>query len=83
MIPRYVITEANGTKTCGVVQGNGGVDVSHARLEAAVRNATRGRDTGMYEPKPGYIAMFPNYCAAANGRRVVVSLVGAHVEVAP
>jgi hypothetical protein len=80
LTPRYVITEANGTKTTGVVQGNGGAIVSFGRLEAAVRNATRGRDTGCYEPKPGCVVVYPDFCSRENGRAVVVSLVDAHVE---
>ena len=50
------------------------------RLRKAIDWAERGDPTGLYEPKPGHVAVYPDYCAKTDGRKVVVKLAGAKIK---
>ncbi len=71
---RFRFTLADGTKVMGPVQGASGVVGSIERMRQAVRRAKAGHDTGLYEPKPGHVDVFPMYSAHSNGPRVAVNL---------
>lgn len=36
----------------------------------------RGRDSGLYEPEPHCVAMYPDYSAESDGDSVIVPLLG-------
>jgi hypothetical protein len=71
---RFTFTLAGGETITGPVKGAGGFINTLARLNAAARMAAQGRETGMYEPKPGHVAVYPDFCAWSDGRAVTVSL---------
>ena len=75
--PRFTIIPTKGRPVTGVVQGSGGSITTIARLQGAINRATRGHDSGIYEPKPGHAAVYPNYSAHGNGRMVTVDMRGA------
>ena len=82
-------------KHVGVVQGSGGkigYSFSHlekaereaaslARLEKAIDRATKGEDTGLFEPEPGHCALYPHYCNAGDGDYLAIPLAGATARV--
>jgi hypothetical protein len=59
---RIWIREASGVLHEGVnVQGSGGIVRGRwtaERMTLAVKRATAGQDTGLYEPKPGHVLGF-------------------------
>lgn len=57
-----------------VVQGNGGLVTTLERLLGAKRVASQGHEHGLYEPKPGCVMLYPEYCAAGNGPELVVPI---------
>jgi hypothetical protein len=94
---RIRATLADGTVYVGPIQGSGGRIGSgalHAGREAAARDAertlgrvqrraARGKDTGVYEPEPGHLAIFPEETAEGPGRQVVIPIHGTRFEVEP
>jgi hypothetical protein len=75
----------------GPIQGNGGkLGYACSHLPAKQRDkvsldtllasqhilARKGHQGRLYEPKPGCIAVYPQYCAAGDGPSVAVPLVG-------
>jgi hypothetical protein len=58
----------------GPVQGSGGFIQTILRLQGAARLAKEGRPHGLYEPEPGAVACFPDYCAESRGEAVLVRL---------
>lgn len=75
--PRFTIITKKGRTITGVVQGAGGSISTLARLQGAINRATRGHDSGIYEPKPGHAAVYPKYTAHGNGKMVAVDMRGA------
>ena len=73
--PRFSFVLPSGVTVVGPVQGNGGM-VDAARIVAAARMAASKRPHGLYEPAPGCVAVFPEYCAAGNGEPVIAPLAG-------
>ena len=73
--PRWRFTLDNGSTVTGVVQGSGGFIRGPAtRLTRAIRLARQGRDTGLYEPRPGCLAVYPHFSAASDGPMTTVDL---------
>lgn len=59
---KYKLKLADGSEVVGAVHGAGGI-VGHGphnagRIQQAIRQANRGRETHLYEPKPGHCAMY-------------------------
>lgn len=75
--PRFTIVTKSGKAVTGVVHGAGGSISTIARLRGAINRATRGHDSGIYEPKPGHAAVYPNYSAHGNGKMIAVDMRGA------
>jgi hypothetical protein len=75
--PRFTIITKRGKSVTGVVQGAGGSISTLARLTGAINRATRGHDSGIYEPKPGHAAVYPKYSARSDGKMVAVDMRGA------
>jgi hypothetical protein len=75
--PRFRIITKRGKVVTGVVQGSGGSIETLARLRGVISLATRGRDSGIYEPKPGHAAVYPNFNAHGDGKMVAVDMRGA------
>ena len=71
---RFRFTLANGRTVAGPVQGAGGVVSDLERMKRAIRLAKEGRDTGLYEPHPGHVVVFPEFSAEGDGPRVAVDL---------
>lgn len=69
---RFVLED--GRELVGPVLGAGGFVTEQARLERAARLAAKGRPTGLHEPRPGHVAVFPEYSADGNGEPVAVAL---------
>ena len=96
MIVRFRVTMPNGRIIVGPIHGSGGMSGSgalHAGLSfaqkhalAAIRQAQRlarrGRRTHVYEPEPGCVAVYPDYCAAKNGHAAPVPLLESTFAVA-
>lgn len=74
MAARFEFQLATGASVVGPVRGAGGFISTEARLLAAERNARSGRPTGLYEPRPGCVAVYPRYSAAGDGEPEIVSL---------
>ena len=79
---RFEFTDVCGFTFLGPVQGAGGFVSAPARLERATRLARDGRPTGLYEPRPGCVAVFTRYSNESNGAPEVVSLVDCKWRVA-
>lgn len=89
------VTLATGEVYQGPIQGNGGKLGSGAlhaghelaeqetrrRLEAAQRLAADGRDTGLFEPTPGHLAIYPGCNEATDGEHIAVPIAGSTFEV--
>jgi hypothetical protein len=78
----FELTTASGEIRRGVVHGSGGKVSTLRHLNLAIRNATQGEPTGLYEPRPGHCDLAPYYCFAGDGIREAVSLAGAKARVA-
>lgn len=90
-----IVTKA-GAEHVGVVQGSGGkigYAMSHLhprtrrsqalrRMRRFVELADEGEALPCFEPKKGHVALYPDYCAAGDGKFKAVSLRGAKVELA-
>jgi hypothetical protein len=72
-VPRFEFRH-RGRTVRGMVQGAGGFVKDEARLRRAKRQAALGRDSGLYEPKPGYVAVYPHFSAHSNGPMRIVPL---------
>jgi hypothetical protein len=72
LIARFTLLD--GTTVTGPVQGAGGFIKKLGELDAAACVAYQRRPHGLYEPRQGSVAVFPDYCAAGNGAPVVVDL---------
>lgn len=89
---RFRIAAATGGVFTGYVQGRGGlVGAANAepfpltdlgRMLATQRMATKGRPLPIYEIAPGCVKLLPEWSYVEDGPEVVVSLVGAVIEVA-
>lgn len=64
----------DGRDIIGPVRGAGGFVASVTRLLLAKERAAKGMRLNIYEPNPGHVAVFPDYCAAGDGAPVVVPL---------
>jgi hypothetical protein len=71
---RFIYGDHESTTIQGVVQGNGGFVKELPRLLLAWRMAKEGRDTGLYEPAPGCLTVYPAYNAHGNGEPEHVDL---------
>lgn len=90
VVVRIRAQTADGRVVIGPVRGRGGMVGTgslHAGYQVAaaaaattiarsVRLATKQRDTGLYEPEPGHVAMYPDFCAESDGEPVIVPLLG-------
>ncbi len=79
---RFAIQLADGRAVVGPVQGCGGVVERRGgfgRIRVAIVNAEEGLPTGLYEPRPGYARVYPDYSAQGQGEPVDVDLRGAEV----
>lgn len=79
----------------GPIQGNGGKlgdGCSHLPIErrrASVRKALaiakmqvlQCRETNLFEPSPGFLAVYPDYSAEGDGQYVEVPILGTDFEV--
>ncbi len=66
----------------GSVMGAGGGMVTYADdVERACRRHRVGRPHGLFEPSPGKVAVFPDYCAERDGVPVLVPISGYAGEV--
>ena len=81
---------ATGLTIVGPIMGNGGMVGSGAlchgaesasrqamrSLRAAQDRAADGLHLPIFEPKPGHVAIYPDYSAATDGDRIEIPLVG-------
>lgn len=74
MTARFEFTLPTGASIVGPVRGAGGFISSEKRLLAAERCARAGHPTGLYEPKRGHVAVYPDYSAKSDGDPEIVSL---------
>lgn len=65
-VPRFHFALADGTTVCGPVHGAGGM-ASDAELQRAARRSAAGKPTGLVEPKPGHVVVYPQYDAVSDG----------------
>lgn len=79
---RFTFKLADGRTITGVVQGSGGLVQHLQRVKFAVAQASRGRDTSFYEPKKGYVRVYPHYSSSSSGAHVDIPLAGALVSIA-
>lgn len=79
---RFWIREADGTLHDGInIQGSGGALQDSGRLEGILRLrlAEEGRDTGLYEPRPGFVlGYYDKWWGRAESREI--DLRGAVIE---
>jgi hypothetical protein len=74
---RFSFTLPDGSTVVGPVRGAGGFVSSELRMLAAERCARIGRPTGIYEPRPGFVAVYPDFSARDDGAPVFVKLASA------
>lgn len=68
---------ADGSIVAGAVHGSGGLVAGaqgHDRIERAIRQASKGRPTGLYEPKAGHARVYRDASALAADNWVDVDL---------
>jgi len=76
---------ADGRTVSGAIHGSGGIVAGAsrvARVERAIRQANKGRDTGLYEPNPGHARlyrMYSNISRDVAGNEIEIDLRGAEV----
>ena len=71
---------ADGSFVAGAVHGSGGLVAGpqgHDRIERAIRQANKGRDTGLYEPKPGHARVYRDASALSADNPIDIDLRGA------
>ena len=73
---RVVVAPAHGAG--GLFRGTHGAK----QIRRAIRAAAAGEPTGYYEPKPGYMLVWPQYSFADNGPELLIPLAGATVRLA-
>lgn len=82
---RFVFFLTNGSQVTGPVQGSGGLvgagytttltrSLALTRIREAMADAHRGRRTGLYEPKRGFVVVYPDYSAQGNGPERLLDL---------
>ncbi len=79
---RFAIKLRDGEVVVGPVQGCGGVVERRGgfgRLRVAIVHAEEGLPTGLYEPRPGWARVYPEYSAQGQGPAIDVDLRGAEV----
>lgn len=58
----FTLRLADGSTVRGAVHGSGGQiaggEHNRERLRRAIRQAEKGRDTGLYQPKPGHALVY-------------------------
>lgn len=64
--PRFTFALPDGSKVTGPVHGSGGM-ADAAELQRAARRHGAGKPTGLIEPKPGHVVVYPQYCAISDG----------------
>ena len=88
---------ANGEVYVGPIMGNGGMIGSgalHAGYKLAGKQASRmirlcqdcvvdGRDLPVFEPRPGHVAIYPDFCAETDGERVYIPIDGTTFSIEP
>lgn len=88
---------ADGREFEGPIQGNGGKlgdGTAYMGQELAtgaaidqIRKVQRlhadGRPTGIYEPQPGHVAMYPDWSGWGDGQPVIIPLAGTAFDVPP
>lgn len=87
---------ADGKVHVGPIMGNGGMmgsgalHVGRERAEAQALRVLRlcqdrvadGRELPVFEPKPGHVAIYPDFCAATDGKRIYIPLAGTSFTIA-
>lgn len=69
-----------GVDVCGPVQGSGGTiassspELAQERMRAMIDQARDERPIGCYEPRPGCVAVYPDYSYLGHGKAVTVDL---------
>jgi hypothetical protein len=97
MVVKFKVTTGDGRQFVGPIQGNGGkigsgslfLGISEARriaqnqMDALCRLAARGFRTSHYcfQPRAGYVAVYPDYSNEGDGERVDVPIRGTTFEV--
>ena len=74
---RFTLTLDDGTTVTGPIHGSGGLiagDRAIDRLARAIAHAAEGRDSGFYEPQPGFCRVYPDYSAVESGTPVDVDM---------
>mgnify|MGYP006954413309 CR=1 FL=1 len=58
-------------------------DIALRGLAKQVGRAKDNRELSIYEPKPGHVAIYPDYSDESDGKPVAVSLLDDYFELAP
>lgn len=74
MATRFEFTLDDVSRVVGPVRGAGGMIRTLARLDVAAELARKRRPHGLYEPQPGAVAVYPDYCAQGDGEPYIVLL---------
>lgn len=64
---RFKLRLPDGNIIIGPVHGSGGVISRREQLRRAIRQALKGRDSGLYEPQPHFARCYPAYDVAGQG----------------
>lgn len=64
--PRFCFRLSDGKTVAGPVHANGGM-ANADDLQRAVRRHAAGKPTGLVEPKPGHVVVYPQHCAVSDG----------------
>ena len=78
---KFTLRLADGRVVTGPIQGAGGVvgTGGAARLRIDISRASEGKRLSIYEPKPGFARVYPNYSALETGEPLDVDLRGAEL----
>jgi len=91
MVIRFKAELRDGSVVVGPIRGNAGMVgdgivrvlgesearwLATLRIDIAKNRVKESRPTGLYEPEPGCVAIYPDYSATGDGDPVVIPLIG-------
>lgn len=94
---RFKAITCSGLELVGPIRGVGGMlgsaalhltnrksaeQIAFDRLDCAQRRAERSCHSGFYEPRPGCVAIYPDFSAQGDGKPVAVPLLGTEFSIA-
>jgi hypothetical protein len=73
---RFMLSLRTGEQITGAIHGSGGLVASNdcRRIAKAIERAHEGRNTGLYEPQPGFVRVYTKATALEASEHIDVDL---------